>query len=146
MKRITILLITIIMSASCSNQAKKSESATSTTNTPENVVEVIYFHAKQRCKTCIAIEQETKQLIDSAFSDKMAEKEIVFKVIDLSDEANETLSEKYRVTFSTLLVIDINNSNENVNDLTQFAFANARNNPDVFKSELRQIITEALTN
>lgn len=44
-----------------------NQDTTATIQNEGDAVEVIYFHGKQRCATCNAIEREAQQLVDSAF-------------------------------------------------------------------------------
>ena len=86
----------------------------------DTYVEVLYFHGKQRCVTCKAIEKYTKEMV------------------------NEKLAEKYRVSWSSLYVNKWKNGKEERNDMTRFGFQNARNNTSAFKKELKQKINELL--
>ena len=107
-------------------------------------VEVLYFHGKQRCATCVAIEENTKQLIEERFSEQISKGELVFKTIDINE--NETLADKYEITWSSLLVVDNENGKEIVEDLTNFAFTNALNSPDEFKEGVSKTINNMLNN
>ncbi len=144
MKKISFLFLIAFLIISCNKTTKTSENSIQPVANEGNVVEVLYFHGKQRCMTCNAIEKETRQLVDSVFAKEIADKKLIFKVVDFSQKENEALAEKYEIAFSSLLVNDWTNGEESVNNMTDFAFANARSNPAVFKSELQRIIGESL--
>lgn len=66
--------------------------------TAKDHVEVLYFHGKQRCATCIAIENNTLVVMKENLSEQVKNGEVVFKVIDISKKENEKIVEKYEVT------------------------------------------------
>ena len=146
MKKSLFLFLTVLLLISCNKTATTKENSNQTIHNEGKVVEVLYFHGKQRCMTCNAIEKEAKQLIDSVYASEIADNKLIFKVVDFTEKENEALAEKYEVAFSSLFVNQWSNGEESVNNLTEFAFANARSNPAVFKSELQRIIGESLAN
>ena len=137
-KHLLILLILMIGLTSCATDAQKKE------DVPKDGVEVLYFHGKQRCATCQAIEKETKALIDSQFADAVKSGKVRFRVVDITKAENEAIADKYEITWSSLVLVKYNNGSETSENLTQFAFANARSNPAQFKKELAAKINQML--
>ena len=114
-------------------------------NARENMkdrIEVLYFHGKQRCATCMAIEQRTRETLEGQFADELKNGTLVFRVIDISQPENEALADKYEVTWSSLFVCRWKAGRETPENLTEFAFGNARTAPDAFKSGLAARIRE----
>lgn len=74
----------------------------------------------------------------------MKQGKVVMRVIDFSKKENEALAEKYQVSFSSLIVVQHKNGKEKADDMTEFAFSNARSNLEKFKSGLQQRIILAL--
>lgn len=107
-------------------------------------VEVIYFHGKQRCATCMAIEKNTREVINSLFADELKNGKIVFKIVDISTPEGEKIADKYEVTWSSLFVNKWKNGKETRNNLTEFGFGNARKNPGAFKKGLADKIHQSL--
>lgn len=70
--------------------------------------------------------------------------EVVFKVIDISKKENEKIAEKYEVTWSSLFVVRYKNGRETAENMTQFAFGNARKSPEVFKEGLVKTVNDML--
>ena len=138
MKLSLILLALMIGLTACAVDAQKNE------DTPKDGVEVLYFHGKQRCATCQAIEKETKSLIDAQFADAVKSGKVRFRVVDITKAENEALADKYEITWSSLVIVKYNNGKETSENLTQFAFANARSNPAQFKKELAAKINRML--
>lgn len=107
-------------------------------------VEVIYFHGKQRCATCMAIEKNTKEIINSLFANQLKKGTVVFKIVDISTSEGEKIADRYKVTWSSLFVNKWKGGKETSNNLTEFAFGNARKNPNAFKKELAVKIRQSL--
>ncbi len=105
-------------------------------------VEVLSFHTKKRCPTCIAIERLAREVVEKDFAAQLADGKLVFRVVAISEDG--ALADKYEVTWSSLLVIRHKRSGESVNDLTKSAFADARMNPEKFKAELKTEIEKIL--
>ena len=105
---------------------------------------MIYFHGTQRCVTCRSIEENTKELLESKFAEQLKDNTIVLNVVDFSKPENESLAEKYQVTWSSLFVIKHKGTEEQAENLTDFAFETSKNSPEEFKAEVEKTINEAL--
>lgn len=144
MKKSIIILMAAILStatiSACSGNTT-AETSTETINTIDaSHVEIIYFHGKQRCKTCVAIEQETKALVEGELAQQVKDGKVKFRIVDISTEEGKKLAAKYKVTFSSLFVV----SSKGAEDLTRFAFANARSNPKEFRKELKNKVVKTI--
>ena len=69
---------------------------------------------------------------------------IVSPPLDISKKENEAIADKYEVTWSSLFVNGWKDGKENVNNMTEFSFSNARNAPDKFKEGIKSKIDELL--
>ena len=114
------------------------------TATDTTYVEILYFHGRQRCVTCKAIEEHTKEVVNTDLAEWGKNGKLRFKEVDISTPEGEKLAEKYRVSWSSLFVNLWKNGKEKRNDMTRFGFQNARNNTAAFKKELKQKITQLL--
>ena len=110
----------------------------------DTYVEVLYFHGKQRCATCKAIDKHTKEVVNADLAELVKNGKLRFKEIDISTPEGEKLAEKYCVSWSSLYVNKWKNGKEERNDMTRFGFQNARSNTTVFKKELKQKINRLL--
>ncbi len=127
-----LLMIALCMGMFACGSGNAKSGAEAETLSKNDVVEVLYFHGKQRCATCLAVEKNTKELVETSFSDRLKSGELVFKSVDISE--NEKLADKYEVSFSSLIVVNHDKSGkEVVEDMTDFAFLNARTKPEDFK-------------
>lgn len=153
-KNLTIILaavLTIGIVASCDNNASKKQknqeetTQAATETVAQAPVELMLFHGKQRCVTCMAIEEVAKQEIAASLQEKVDAGDFSFKLVDVSaSKENEALADKYEIATTSLLLVKHTSAGDEVNNLTQFAFMNARNNPDAFKEGLRQNVLEYL--
>ena len=107
-------------------------------------VEVMYFHGKQRCATCLAIEQHVREVVERNFAMEKKKDKVRFKVVDISTPDGGRLAKDYRVAWASLYISRWRNGKETRSDMTKFAFKNARMNTDVFKKGVKRKISELL--
>lgn len=102
-----------------------------------STVNVYYFHGKQRCKTCLAVEKVTKETVGKVYADT---KNVRFVEVNTEDKANAKLVEKYQVTWNALII----EKGDNYIDLTKEGFANAVNSPDVLTERIKKEVNARL--
>jgi hypothetical protein len=107
-------------------------------------LQIIYFHAERRCPTCISIEENTKKTINTYFSKQLKDGTISFQVLNVEDEKNQKLVEKYQAEGSALFLTYTVNKKEATTDFTNFAFSYSRNEPEKFISGLKAEIEKGL--
>ena len=140
MKNLLIFLVLMTGLISCARGGE----TTATKPSENDRVEVLYFYSKQRCATCMAIEKNTTEAIRNTFYNEIKDGTLIFKTVDISTPEGEKIADKYEVTWSSLFVNKWADGKETRNNLTEFAFANARNNPDEFKKGLTDKISQSL--
>ena len=143
MKKITIIMMAVLFSsATISACSGNNAPETKTESVAKNAspVEIIYFHGKQRCMTCMAIEKETKALVEGELAKQVKTGKVKFHVVDFSTEEGKKIAAKYKVTFSALFVV----TPKGAENLTRFAFANARTNGEGFRKELKDKVVKAI--
>jgi hypothetical protein len=138
-KFIAVLTFGLMISA-CNGQTKSKEQSVAD-NTSK--IEVIDFHSTHRCTTCNAIEANTKYTLDTYFSSELKAEKITFLVINVDDEKNEKMAEKFEAYSTALYLNVIKNGKETKIDLTEFAFMNG-NEKEVFSKELKAKIDTEL--
>ncbi|MEI6275327.1 MAG: nitrophenyl compound nitroreductase subunit ArsF family protein [Prolixibacteraceae bacterium] len=92
-------------------------------------IEAYYFHNTSRCVTCKAVEAEAKADLENLYGGQ-----VVFKAINLEDEANKTIVDKLEISGQTLLIV----KGEKKINLTNEGFLYARTNPAKFKSIIKE--------
>lgn len=131
---VVIFFITIFLSCrqSHTNQTQTNYDAQ---------LEVIYFHTSMRCPACIAIEDNTKKVLDDNFKTQIDSGIIKFTLCNIDEKANKSLAEKYQVSYLTLLIIKADGTKT---DLTNTAFQYADTKPDKFMELLKAEIDKNL--
>lgn len=143
MKKLLFILLAVIGLTSCGNN-QNANAQTSTKATQKDVIEVIYFHGKQRCITCNAIEKLTKEVVEKDFAQQLKDGKITFKIVDISTKEGEKIADKYEVTWSSLYINKWKDGKEAKNNMTDFGFSYAKGSPDVFKAGVKKKIDELL--
>lgn len=136
-KLILHLLVSSLLLIACNNNkstTEKAEQNTSVTN--QNRLEVYCFHGTRQCETCKNMKANTKKTLDTHFASQLNDSSIVFSIIDVDDEKNEKLAEKFQATGTALMINKVVNGKDSIIDWSDFAFEKANDN-DVFISELK---------
>lgn len=144
MKRILCIIASLAALVSCGNGNNKKAAAAADENLRENRVEVLVFYGAQRCATCRAIEAQSKELVESAFTEDLASGLLVYRTVDMTTPKGEALADHYEVASSSILLVKHLGDKESVNNLTRFAFSTARNKPEEFKEGLRKEVRDLL--
>lgn len=147
MNRIILVMSLIMGLIACGNQATKSSREQEQPTRKEgkaNGVEVIYFHGERRCATCLAIEKCTKEVVETTFAKELKDSTLVFRMVDLSKEENKALAEEYGVGWSSLFLVHYQDGEESRENLTLYAFTNAKTKPERFKEGLIEKINARL--
>jgi hypothetical protein len=138
MKTISILFMIVMFGSMSAGHAQNKAK----TATPAAKIEILYFHATNRCPTCLAVENNAKKTIDENFKTEVTNGTIKFVSLNIDDKANKPLVDKYEVAFSTLLIIKKTGGKEIKTDFTDIGFQYARNNPskyaELLKAELKK--------
>lgn len=107
-------------------------------------LKIVYFHSEHRCPTCISIENNVKKTLDTYFSRQMKDGAITLQVLNVEEDANQELVEKYEAEGSSLYITKVKGSKETNTDLTNFAFKYSRNQPEKFIAGLKKEIETGL--
>jgi hypothetical protein len=141
MKNVALALLLLVSVAACNNQPGKKtenkEAQTAVATADTSVVNVYYFHGKQRCKTCIAVGDVSKATVEKAYA---GNSKVVFTEINTSEEAAKALVEKYEVTWNALIIAK---GSDNI-EITKQAFATAVENPQSLENLIKDEVNKRL--
>jgi hypothetical protein len=141
MKYLNLFAFTFLLAvAACQGQ---DNSKAILTNDTSNKIEVIDFYGTHRCVTCEAIEANARYTVETYFQDAVKDGKIVFKTVNVDEEENYDIAERFEATGTALFINVIKDGKEQHIDLTNFAFAKGRDKA-VFSSELKDKINEQL--
>ncbi len=142
MRKFLFLTVALFVFASCGNPGKNTTEENTNTQSLANdaddsMVYVYYFHGKQRCKTCIAVEEVAINTLTETYSNNP---KVKYVEVITDDKENEKLVEKYEVTWNALVIVK---GNSHV-DITNQAFANAVNNAEVLTELIKTEVEKKL--
>ena len=137
MKKVFVLLLVSLLVLACGEKVDTAPTK-GHAEQAKDYVEVIYFHSKQRCMTCRSIERNTNELLKANFARQMKAGKVVYRVIDISKRENARMAEK------SLFLVRHKDGKEKAENLTEYAFAHSRRQPEVFKAGVTQKIKTAL--
>jgi len=107
-------------------------------------LQIVYFHAVHRCPTCISIEDNTKKTLNTYFAKQLKEGTITLQVLNVEDDKNLKMVEKYKAEGSGLFLTSVNGKTEKTTDFTNFAFSYSRNEAEKFIAGLKAEIEKNL--
>jgi hypothetical protein len=138
MKLLSIILaLLFIVPATLPANSQENSAAGTEKSVKEKATYVYYFHSSRRCKTCLSIERIARGIVKDQYGDN---KNVVFKSLNIEDDKNQALVEKYQIAGSSLLVCC---GKENVN-LTAKAFQYALSSPDKLQDALIAAVEKML--
>lgn len=121
-----------------------SDAQTNVASEAEIKIEVVYFHAPNRCPSCVATENQTKSTLEKYFRAEMEKGVITFASLDLKEKKNESLVEKYEIVFPTLLILKKQGNKEIKTDFSTSAFQYAYPEPKKYEKLLQAEILKQL--
>lgn len=146
MKGLFLILITVLLFTACNSSTSKTETKVSETPiviTKQNRLEVYCFHGTRQCETCKNMKANTKTALDKYFATQLKDSSIIFSIIDVDDEKNEKLAEKFQATGTALMINKVVNGKDSITDWSDFAFEKANDN-EAYINELKTMIDAAI--
>jgi thiol-disulfide isomerase/thioredoxin len=138
MKKILLIsLLSLIMAACGTGQAGETLEATGLEVLDNAKVTVFYFHGKQRCVTCVTLQEVTQQAVAENFR---GNPDVQFVEVDVSEKENQALADKYEIVFSSLVIATSNNHL----DISQEAFDLVMAQPETLKALIVQVVNARL--
>lgn len=132
-------LFFLLLIVSCKSEAQVSKNVGKSNG---NALEVIDFHNTHRCKTCLAIENAAKEVLNAQFSSEMQSGKIIFKTVNVDEEANAKIAEQFEASGSALFIYDPKTGN--AVDMTDFAFTYGLSNPAKLKEGIKIAVQKAI--
>ena len=126
-----LVLIALFNSTLCYAQSSEKKSE----NPATGKIEAYYFHMTTRCVTCKAVEAEARKDLEILYGGKVS-----FKAINIEDDSSNAITEKLKISGQTLLIIK---GDKKIN-LTNEGFLYALNNPEKFKSIIKEKVDRLL--
>lgn len=142
MKNLFFIALISFLAACGSNSTEKSQN--SLPELTKDRLEVYAFHGTRQCVTCKHMKAYSKETLEKYFKDELKSGAIIYKVIDVDDEKNAELAEKFEATGTALMINRVKNGKENIEDWSDFAFEYAPGDLHEFEVEFKKMIQEKL--
>jgi hypothetical protein len=141
----SLIVVSVLLSlSSCSNDSGK-DGKTKVENTEANDALMVYaFHGTRQCATCKHMKAYTKSTLDKYFKSELKSGSIVYQVVDVDDEANYELAEKFEATGTALMINKVKAGKDNIEDWSDFAFEYANGDQSTYEMELKKMIEAQL--
>ena len=68
-------------------------------------VKAYYFHGTRRCKTCLAIEANTKEVLDKEFADELKNGVLTWQIVDIDQDENKHFEKDFDLMFSSVILV-----------------------------------------
>ena len=93
--------------------------ASNNSSGPADRVDVVYFHRTQRCYTCLYAEEHTRYTVETYFADELASGRVTFQSINVQDEENADIVEKYNnASYLTLCINTVKDGTDHIEAVT----------------------------
>ena len=138
------ILSLLIIGCLLSCNSKPSATNNEINDNLDHDVEVLYFHTRKRCATCLAIEEATKEVLDNNFAKQLKDGDITYQVIVLGTSEGEAIASKYKIAGTSLLINKYSDHGIIEHNLTNYAFSKALKSSEIFKDSLKTKINELL--
>ena len=105
-----------------------------------NRVDVVYFHAKLRCVTCLCFEEQVTNVIKTYFQDAINSGKLTYKVLNIQEPKNAAIAKKYGALGSQLFINNITNDFDSIEDIQDIWSWDCVDNPAGFDMKVKNII------
>ena len=115
--------------------------ASNNSSGPADRVDVVYFHRTQRCYTCRYAEEATRYTLETYFKDEMDSGRVTLQVVNVEDEANADIVEKYNnASYLTLCINTVRDGTDHIEEVTDIwlAIGNDEAFVEIVKSKIEK--------
>jgi len=117
--------------------------ASNNSSGPADRVDVVYFHRTQQCYSCRYAEEWTRYTVETYFADELASGKLTFQSIDVQDEANADIVEKYGAYGSQLFINIVKDGTDHIEQVTDIWYV--LGNDEAFVEIVKSKIEESLS-
>lgn len=101
---VVAVVVTATQSAHLVGSTRAEDSAEAA---PSHQVVACYFHRTNRCPTCKKISSYIEEAVEAGFADEIKAGTVKVKMVDFQDAKNQKVTEAYKITGPTLVLMDI---------------------------------------
>jgi hypothetical protein len=100
-------LLVLVVTFSLAPPVSPARADDPTTAAPAHQVVACYFHRTNRCPTCKKISAYIEESIQTGFDAQLQDGSVQVKMIDFQNPKNQKLTDAYKITGPTLVILDI---------------------------------------
>ncbi len=112
-----ILLVCLALSLIVACASSTTPPPSDTSLGPADRVDVVYFYRTPRCPRCIQAEESINYTVETYFVDELASGKVTFQVLNLQDEENAAIVNKYRAYTSSLFINTIRDGTDHIEEV-----------------------------
>jgi hemolysin activation/secretion protein len=105
-----------------------------------NRIDIVYFHTKIRCVTCLCFEKQVTNLINKYFQDAVNSGKLTYRVLNVQDQQNAALARKYGAVGSQLFINNVINDFDNIEDIQDIWSWDCVDHPSDFDIRVKSLI------
>lgn len=139
-----MLFILVAFATACASNSTEKSTTDSVGSNKKDQLEIYAFHGTRQCTTCKNMKAFTKSTLNKYFKQELNEGLISFSIIDVDDETNYELAEKFEATGTALMVNNRKNGKDHIKDWSDFAFEYANGDQKTFELKLKTMIGKEL--
>ncbi|MGC9152061.1 MAG: nitrophenyl compound nitroreductase subunit ArsF family protein [Microbacter sp.] len=139
MKSIAVFTLFSLLFVGIACQSPSAKSVTFVQKPSNAKVAVYYFHFKQRCSTCWAVENNAKDAVMSLYPKQVKQGVVSFESVNLDDASSQSLAKSLGIEGQYMIVL----ADGKKVDLTGQGFL-YDNHPEKMKAELQKVINPLL--
>ena len=113
-----ILLVCLALSLMVGCASSTTPPPSDTSLGPADRVDIVYFYSTPRCSRCIYAENQTRYTVETCFADELASGKVTFQVLNVQDEENAAIVNKYRAYTSSLFINTIRDGTDHIEEVT----------------------------
>jgi hypothetical protein len=126
--------------ASNASPGEKEETVAGTGSAgEERQVVLYYFHGARRCKTCLTIEANAREVVESVFASELKSGTLAWRVVNYDEPENEHFINDLGLTSSSLVLVETSGGDRVRFDVLQDAWSLVRD-----KSKFDDYVRESI--
>ncbi len=86
-----------------------TEDSRSSRPAPEPAAKFVayYFHRTMRCPTCLSIEKQAREAIETGFADELEDGTVTWQAVNIEESGNEHFEKDFELTSSSLVLVEM---------------------------------------
>jgi len=102
-------------------------------------VDVVYFHRTQRCPTCLHAENMTRYTLETHFAVELASGKVTFQSVNVEDQTNADILEKYDgPAYLTLGIDTVIDGTDHIEVITDIWYVGDEAFVEILKGKIEQ--------